>query len=184
MSDKCPRCGKTVYFAERRMYKGAYYHQLCSNKQQDDDLAGKKLFAFDSFLNNLFFKISYLSALMLNRLHEDMNCNPHDKPVNTAIGVPRSTIPPRHKSCTKCSFQLNDDCRFCPNCGAKAEEQQQPETQKPDPTVFCSGCGTRFPVSVNSLKFHQTFTTFVIDFTFFENREMQDSVQVVGHKDH
>merc|ERR1719282_199837 len=68
-----------------------------------------------------------------------MNCNPHDKPVNsaTSIGVPRSTVPPRNRSCVKCNFQLNDDCRFCPNCGSKTEEQQQqPEVQKPDPKVF------------------------------------------------
>lgn len=47
MTDKCPRCGKTVYFAERRLYNGNYYHQICSNKQQDDDMASKtKHFAY------------------------------------------------------------------------------------------------------------------------------------------
>merc|ERR1712137_1049810 len=122
--DKCPRCDKRVYFAERRLYKGQYYHQLCSNKQQDDDMAGKKHFA----------------------LHEDMYCNPQDRPVNASnLGVPASPLPAKHRTCPSCAFQLNNDCRFCPNCGTKVPEPQE-ETLKdqPDPRTFCS-CGSRFP---------------------------------------
>ena len=79
-----------------------------------------------------------------------MNCNPHDRPVNAAqgAGAARTAVPPKHKTCSSCSFQLNEDCKFCPNCGAKAEAAQaQPEVQKPDPTVFCTGCGKRYAVS-------------------------------------
>lgn len=88
-----------------------------------------------------------------------MNCNPQDRPVNAATGQQSRAVPSRHRSCAKCTFQLNTDCLFCPNCGTKVEEQkQQPEVQKPDPTVFCSSCGSRYSVCNMFIILYPIFT--------------------------
>ena len=50
----CPRCSKRVYFAERRLYNGKFFHMSCAAAQQDDDLANKRHFALVFHFNSNF----------------------------------------------------------------------------------------------------------------------------------
>eukprot|EP01091_Cochliopodium_minus_P011523 TRINITY_DN3287_c0_g1_i1.p1 TRINITY_DN3287_c0_g1~~TRINITY_DN3287_c0_g1_i1.p1 ORF type:complete len:131 (-),score=57.13 TRINITY_DN3287_c0_g1_i1:53-445(-) len=55
---KCPRCKKTVYFAERQLYDDQYYHQLCAGLESEDRKKNSK---------------------PLFSLSEQIHCNPHDQ---------------------------------------------------------------------------------------------------------
>lgn len=58
MAQKCPWCNKTVYFAERQMYNGKEYHQMCvwALTKEEEKKRGQPLFSYgvvDCFFDHI-----------------------------------------------------------------------------------------------------------------------------------
>ena len=50
--------------------------------------------------------------------------------------------------CQNCGSEVNDDAKFCKNCGAKIIKEE--ESKKTDEIIFCANCGCKI---VNNAKF-------------------------------
>eukprot|EP01101_Sappina_pedata_P003758 TRINITY_DN151_c0_g1_i1.p1 TRINITY_DN151_c0_g1~~TRINITY_DN151_c0_g1_i1.p1 ORF type:complete len:103 (+),score=38.48 TRINITY_DN151_c0_g1_i1:39-311(+) len=88
MSSKCPRCSKTVYFAERQTAEGADWHGLCLRltlKERKEN-APKHMFC----------------------IQDHANLNP-DK-MRPAAG--------ETKFCSECGAERVDGDKFCSGCGS------------------------------------------------------------------
>eukprot|EP00013_Stygamoeba_regulata_P017645 CAMPEP_0177676010 /NCGR_PEP_ID=MMETSP0447-20121125/27535_1 /TAXON_ID=0 /ORGANISM="Stygamoeba regulata, Strain BSH-02190019" /LENGTH=107 /DNA_ID=CAMNT_0019184493 /DNA_START=42 /DNA_END=365 /DNA_ORIENTATION=+ len=101
---KCPRCGKTVYFAERQEYKGKEYHPICAGLQrkEDDAATGPPLFS----------------------LSERIHCNPedpkvHDERYHGSAGPHTGHVTPSKPNACACGAALAPNAKFCCECGAK-----------------------------------------------------------------
>jgi len=104
-TNKCPRCGKSVYFAEKQLYKGVDYHNTCvwQLTKEEDAARGTPVFS----------------------LAEQIHCNPEDKKPwaggydGGQSGLPQGAAPLAGKACTGCGNHLEGAAKFCGGCGAK-----------------------------------------------------------------
>eukprot|EP01110_Echinostelium_bisporum_P005029 TRINITY_DN22395_c0_g1_i1.p1 TRINITY_DN22395_c0_g1~~TRINITY_DN22395_c0_g1_i1.p1 ORF type:complete len:117 (+),score=46.76 TRINITY_DN22395_c0_g1_i1:53-403(+) len=115
MSQKCPTCTKTVYFAERVQALGKDYHKLCFKC-----LNCKKLLEVGKFSerdNNLYCKTCY-GQLFAPKGYGFGNTVESfvEKPTGTAGGAAAGG---GSKFCTSCGVGI-EGVKFCGNCGAKA----------------------------------------------------------------
>eukprot|EP01102_Stenamoeba_stenopodia_P013164 TRINITY_DN4231_c0_g1_i1.p1 TRINITY_DN4231_c0_g1~~TRINITY_DN4231_c0_g1_i1.p1 ORF type:complete len:111 (-),score=20.90 TRINITY_DN4231_c0_g1_i1:58-390(-) len=101
---KCPKCGKSVYFAERQLFEGVDYHSSCvwQIAKEREASRGPPVFA----------------------LHEQIFCNPNDPKPWTGSGQP----PAGHTGggaagggafCTGCGTAAKPGAKFCGSCGNK-----------------------------------------------------------------
>eukprot|EP01101_Sappina_pedata_P000730 TRINITY_DN10921_c0_g1_i1.p1 TRINITY_DN10921_c0_g1~~TRINITY_DN10921_c0_g1_i1.p1 ORF type:complete len:106 (+),score=37.54 TRINITY_DN10921_c0_g1_i1:90-407(+) len=104
MSAKCPRCGKSVYFAERQLYKGVDYHQTCVWALTKEEEANRGTPVFS--------------------VAEQMHCNPDDKkPWKGGYDGGQSgsgyVNPNKNSVDCNCGAALPAGSKFCSSCGNK-----------------------------------------------------------------
>eukprot|EP01119_Soliformovum_irregulare_P014951 TRINITY_DN4149_c0_g1_i1.p1 TRINITY_DN4149_c0_g1~~TRINITY_DN4149_c0_g1_i1.p1 ORF type:complete len:109 (+),score=8.92 TRINITY_DN4149_c0_g1_i1:19-345(+) len=104
-NQKCPRCNKTVYFAERTTAEGRDWHNLCLIAHQKE--AG-------GIHNKGWYGTTPQDAAVVNAIQSEKASREPQ---------PQSTPPPSSggaKFCSNCGAGLKGDApKFCSSCGNK-----------------------------------------------------------------
>mmetsp|Transcript_27300 Transcript_27300/g.48258 ORF Transcript_27300/g.48258 Transcript_27300/m.48258 type:complete len:214 (+) Transcript_27300:127-768(+) len=156
---KCPRCAKTVYFAEQKMVLGKAWHKPCFTckeckrsldsgfSEHDKEVYCKRCYG------KLFGPKGYGFGGGAGVLSSEKGDDGKAQVTKITKGLQKTTISPRANSpakpqsssgailgpCAKCGADLKVGSKFCTNCGAKAEVKKAPPPASAGPQ--CSKCG-------------------------------------------
>jgi len=95
---KCPKCGKTVYFAERSVNEGQDWHQLCliTDQKEKGGIHNKGYYGTTPQDPEVVFKNKNVS-LPVNRVGSKSD----------------------EQVCASCLVRLNQGAKFCTACGSR-----------------------------------------------------------------
>ncbi|KAM9977844.1 hypothetical protein ACTFIR_011720 [Dictyostelium discoideum] len=122
----CPSCQKPVYFAERQLYQGKDYHQICYNILIKQENASRpKTFAIhEQIFCNVEENSKHKYPLApVDGYYSGIQVSPPSQPSqpsqpsnNTQTSVQSK---PKNNLCKKCSGETKPTDKFCTGCGNK-----------------------------------------------------------------
>eukprot|EP01094_Clydonella_sp_ATCC50884_P027149 TRINITY_DN767_c0_g1_i2.p1 TRINITY_DN767_c0_g1~~TRINITY_DN767_c0_g1_i2.p1 ORF type:complete len:135 (+),score=45.42 TRINITY_DN767_c0_g1_i2:32-436(+) len=129
---KCPRCGKTVYAAEKRLAEGETWHHVCYQQHFKEKKNAKKAEIDETSYNKKpdvspsYYRVADVDTGTPARLESTAVGivkpvapisvpETGASPVAARVAAPASSSPRRF--CTSCGVKLEPQWRFCGGCG-------------------------------------------------------------------
>ncbi|KAN0006685.1 hypothetical protein ACTFIU_003401 [Dictyostelium citrinum] len=121
----CPSCQKPVYFAERQLYQGKEYHQICYNIliKQENSSRPKTFAIHEQIFCNVEENSKYKYPLApVDGYYSGIQVSPQSpSPSQPSTNTQTSVTQPKSKNslCKKCSSETKPTDKFCTSCGNK-----------------------------------------------------------------